>query len=124
MPPITLNDLPVTYAEGCNNLYKVASLIQGVPDEGMTCVGDSRGHENVFLTAIHVLWMREHNRTANALAERHPQWSDQRLYEEARKMTTAQYSKVVYEEWLPALLGSQAHLIHPTKATIHSPTQP
>ncbi|ROR98011.1 heme peroxidase [Sinobacterium caligoides] len=109
VPPVHLDNLPVTYADGCNNLRKVLTELTHTPDEVVTCVGDSRGHENVMLTAIHVIWMREHNRKALELALKYPTWSDEKLYQEARKYTSALYSKIVYEDWLPALLGSQSN---------------
>lgn len=113
VPPVHLDDMPVTYADGCNNLVKVLTLLQGVPDELVTCVGDSRGHENVMLTAVHVVWMREHNRRARALAVEHPDWDDEQLFQEARRWTIAHYLRVIYDQWLPALLGSQADAVRP-----------
>lgn len=113
VPPVHLDDMPVTYADGCNNLRKVLTLLQGVPDSLVTCVGDSRGHENVMLTAVHVIWMREHNRRARALAAAHPDWDDEALFQEARRWTIAHYHHVIYEQWLPALLGSQADAVRP-----------
>ena len=111
VPPVHVADLPQTYADGCNNLRKVLTLVQGVPDELVTCVGDSRGHENVMLTAVHVVWMREHNRRAAELAAAHADWDDETLYQEARAHTVALYQSIVYNDWLPSLLGSQSGLL-------------
>lgn len=53
------------------------------------CAGDSRADENIALTALHVLALREHNRLARSLAQMNPEWSSETLYQEARKIMGA-----------------------------------
>lgn len=48
--------------------------------------GDERSNENIGLTSLHTLLMREHNRLVRALAKLNPQWDGERLYQEARKI--------------------------------------
>lgn len=67
--------------------------------------GDGRATENIALASIHTLFLREHNRLAAALHSEHPSWNDETLYQEARKRVNAQIAAIVYEEWLPILLG-------------------
>ncbi|KAI9138692.1 heme peroxidase [Paraphysoderma sedebokerense] len=55
--------------------------------------------------AFSVLWMREHNRLADELARQHPDWDDNRIFEEARKWVIAYHQKICYREYLPAVLG-------------------
>ena len=45
--------------------------------------------------------MRHHNQVAYKLSEVNPQWNDDRVYEEARKIVGAQLQHVVYNEYLP-----------------------
>lgn len=66
-------------------------------------VGDERGNENPFLLAMHTLFLREHNRLCAELAEEHPAWTDEQLYQHARKLVGALMQAIVYEEWLPTL---------------------
>ncbi|MCB9263598.1 MAG: hypothetical protein H6558_01085 [Lewinellaceae bacterium] len=66
-------------------------------------VGDARGNENPFLLAMHTLFMREHNRLCGELAAEHPGWTDEQLYQYARKLVGAQMQAIAYEEWLPTL---------------------
>ena len=70
--------------------------------------GDVRANEQPGLLALHTLFVREHNRLATELAKVHPDWSDEQLYQRARRLVGALMQKVTYQEWLPALLGSGA----------------
>src|SRR3954468_7442993 len=70
--------------------------------------GDTRANEQVGITATQTLLMREHNRQATLLSRANPGWSDEQVYQMARKITSAEMSAITYNEFLPALLGSSA----------------
>eukprot|EP00737_Agarophyton_chilense_P002458 gb/GEZJ01002804.1/.p1 GENE.gb/GEZJ01002804.1/~~gb/GEZJ01002804.1/.p1 ORF type:complete len:312 (-),score=58.56 gb/GEZJ01002804.1/:280-1215(-) len=59
-----------------------------------------------MLTVMHTIWLREHNRLCDILEDAFPDNSPQQLYDTARGVNIAQFQKIVYEEWLPAILGS------------------
>lgn len=77
--------------------------------------GEDRASENLALTGVHTLWLREHNRLATALSSKHGDWSDEQIYQEARKMNIAQMQHVIYKEWLPAVIGTKADLLPKTQ---------
>ncbi|PIE02178.1 MAG: peroxidase [Thiothrix nivea] len=74
-------------------------------EKGHYMGGDVRANENAGLTSMHTLWVREHNRVADGLATEHPDWNDEQLYQEARKVVIAEIQAVTYNEFLPLLLG-------------------
>jgi hypothetical protein len=65
--------------------------------------GDSRANEHIALMAMHVLFMREHNRLAEGIQDRNPDWSDEDIYQRAKKIVAAQMQAITYEEFLPSL---------------------
>ena len=67
--------------------------------------GDERANEQVALTAMHTLFVREHNRWVDVLAARYPSWGGDRLYEKARQLVGAEMQSITFREFLPALLG-------------------
>ncbi|KAM6901961.1 eosinophil peroxidase isoform 2-T2 [Lycodopsis pacificus] len=70
--------------------------------------GDVRVDENIALTSIHTLFMREHNRLARALKTLNPQWDSETLYQEARKIMGAYTQLFVFRDYLPHIVGVDA----------------
>ena len=70
--------------------------------------GDVRANEQAGLTAMHTLWVREHNRLAGRLEDENPSASADRIFEAARRLVIAKIQKITYDEYLPALLGDDA----------------
>ena len=71
--------------------------------------GDVRANESVALTAMHTLWMREHNRIAKLLTQQsrnNNNESGQDIFEQARRLVIAKIQKITFDEYLPALLGN------------------
>ncbi|CAB0015621.1 unnamed protein product [Nesidiocoris tenuis] len=69
--------------------------------------GDSRSNENLHLTTLHLIMLRQHNRIAGELAKVSPHWDDERLYQETKRIVTAQLQHVTYQELLEPLLGQE-----------------
>jgi hypothetical protein len=70
--------------------------------------GDVRANENLALTVMHTLWMREHNYWADALRATNPELTGDQVFYMARVIVTYEMQKVIYDEFLPALLGEDA----------------
>jgi len=85
------NREPESCSEGCGGCTFVA--------------GDLRVNEQPGLTVQHNAWIREHNRVAVELRASSPTWNEERVFQEARRVVVAQWQHVVYNEWLPILLG-------------------
>jgi hypothetical protein len=93
------------------------------PAEELFLAGDVRANEQVGLTAVHTLFVREHNRLATELAARSdlsllvaesgrdpsdPADVDEFIYQTSRKAVGAEIQAITYEEFLPLLLGPGA----------------
>lgn len=86
--------------------------VDGLPNLGegpdFFLAGDIRSNENVVLTSMHTLFVREHNRLATMLRVMMPRASDEEIYQMARKIVGAEIQKITYQEFLPTLLGPYA----------------
>ena len=76
--------------------------------------------ENPGLTSLHTIFVREHNRYLSwfmaCFKELFPRvaaeieslfsWNDEKIYQEARRIVVAELQNIVYNEFLPIVLGS------------------
>jgi len=81
--------------------------------------GDLRASENFNLTAMHIAFHRYHNHIASTkmaalAANNDPFWwtrseadKDEVIFQMTRRYVTAIYQNIIFEDYLPALLGSQ-----------------
>lgn len=67
--------------------------------------GDARANENIHLTTVHLIMVRQHNMIAGHLLSMNPHWDDERIFQETRHIVTAQIQHITFNEFLPVLLG-------------------
>lgn len=74
-----------------------------------TCfnAGDSRVNQFMPLTAVHTMFVREHNRICEQLVALNPHWSDEIVYQEARRILVAELQHIIYNEYLPLIIGEE-----------------
>ena len=70
--------------------------------------GDVRANEHVVLLSMHTLFMREHNRLCAEIANEQPNYTDEMIYQRARKIVGGLMQAITYNEFLPVLLGANA----------------
>uniref|UniRef100_A0A183BPF2 Chorion peroxidase n=1 Tax=Globodera pallida TaxID=36090 RepID=A0A183BPF2_GLOPA len=73
------------------------------------CFVSGSEHVNFLpsLTALHTLFIRQHNRVATQLMALNRDWSDEQLFQTTRRIVIAQLQHITYEEWLPLVLGRE-----------------
>lgn len=67
--------------------------------------GDMRASEQPGLACMHTIFMREHNSIVTHLSKINPHWTDELLYQTARKIVGAYAQRITYGEFLPRVLG-------------------
>lgn len=81
--------------------------LRGAFDNQCVRAGDMRSGEQPGLLAMHHTWVLEHNRIASELAEMNLHWSDEKLYQETRRIVGAMIQHITYREFLPLVLGRE-----------------
>lgn len=84
-----------------------ASCDVQTPQETCYLGGDARINQNPQLTVLQIVLLREHNRIADNLQGINPQWDDEMVFQESRRINIAQYQHISYYEWLPIFLGRE-----------------
>jgi hypothetical protein len=79
-----------------------------VSSDQLFAAGDVRANENIELTALQTLFVREHNYWAGQISKQNPQLSDEAIYQRARAIVVGEMQAITYNEWLPALMGQNA----------------
>jgi hypothetical protein len=106
--PLPYNNNQAYFTQTQLDMFGMANDAHLVSTDKLFVAGDPRANETTELTSLQTLFMRNHNRLAEALHASHPDWDDNQLYQEARKLNIATEQSIVYNGYLPALLGPTA----------------
>ncbi|MES2443789.1 MAG: peroxidase family protein [Pseudomonadota bacterium] len=82
------------------DLDEPLGLRHGTARKTLFAAGGDRVNANVQIAAINTLFLREHNRLADALATANSGWDDDRLFETARNIVIVMFLKIVVEEYI------------------------
>ncbi|WKX98615.1 hypothetical protein Q1695_013921 [Nippostrongylus brasiliensis] len=70
-------------------------------------LGDSRVNENPGLLSFGIILYRWHNILAQRMQKQHPDWTDEELFQAARRWLTATLQKIIFYDFLPALINEE-----------------
>ncbi|CAL1528659.1 unnamed protein product [Lymnaea stagnalis] len=70
--------------------------------------GDVRVNFYPGLSALHTMFLRYHNKICDRLKPIHGDWSDEILYQEARRLVIAVIQRITYDEFMVQILGQAA----------------
>ncbi|KAK7110843.1 hypothetical protein V1264_014654 [Littorina saxatilis] len=79
--------------------------IKDSDDDYCLQAGDSRVNVYPGLGALHTIFMRYHNYVAGELETNNPTWTNDDLFNYARKIVIAVLQHITFDEYLPAVLG-------------------
>ncbi|XP_033756272.1 peroxidase-like protein [Pecten maximus] len=85
-----------------------------LPEPGEFCFdpGDPRNNLVPSLAALYTVLLREHNRIAKQVQVYNPSWSDEKLFQETRKIMSAIIQHINYNEYLPHVLSDKHMQLH------------
>ncbi|XP_050540462.1 peroxidase-like [Daktulosphaira vitifoliae] len=69
--------------------------------------GDFRVNQNFGIASYHVIFLRLHNILASYFQKLNSHWSDEIVYQEARKVIGAIIQIITYKDFIPSILGKQ-----------------
>ena len=82
----------------------------GGPGTTLFVAGDVRANEHVALTAMHTIFVREHNKIVDEIVAKNPNvsFTGDELYNKAKRILEGKIQYITYNEFLPILLGPNA----------------
>ncbi|XP_033126797.1 lactoperoxidase-like [Anneissia japonica] len=88
--------------------HKLDQCVGVTADIQCSEAGDLRTSEQPGLTAMHTIFMRQHNSLARTLKHINRHWKDNKVFQEARSINSAIWQRIIYKEFLPVIVGQQA----------------
>lgn len=79
--------------------------------ETLFAVGGDRVNAAPQTAMMNALFLREHNRLAGLLEQKHPHWDDEQVFQTARNNLIVMFIKIVIEEYINHINGSRLRFI-------------
>lgn len=79
--------------------------------ETLFAVGGDRANAAPQVTMLNTLFLREHNRLADVIADANPRWNDTRVFDAARACVLVMFIKIVVEEYINHINSTPLRLI-------------
>jgi prostaglandin-endoperoxide synthase 2 len=92
-------DLPLVYPTTDRKAAPLAD-IPDLPHRKLFAMGIARGNIHYGFVMIGTIFLREHNRLADAIADEHPEWDDERIFQTARDALIVCLLKIVIEDYI------------------------
>jgi hypothetical protein len=89
-------------------MLNMANDAQIFPEDQLFAAGDVRANENIELTSLQTLFVREHNQWAAKIAAANPSLTDEQIFQQARSIVIGEIESITFNQWLPAILGPGA----------------
>ena len=80
-------------------------MFSSADPSSMYVLGDPRTNQNPALLTFGILFYRWHNVLASRVARQHPTWSDEDIFQSARRLNIASLQNIIAYEYLPAFVG-------------------
>ncbi len=81
----------------------LARVVAKIPDHArllMMAVGLEHGNATAGHVLMNTIFLREHNRNAGIIADAHPDWDDERVFQTARNTTITVLLNIVIEDYI------------------------
>ncbi|CAH0546400.1 unnamed protein product [Brassicogethes aeneus] len=97
----------------------VPHMMKMLSTEKLFLLGDPRTNQNPALLTISILFFRWHNVVATRIQKFNPTWTDEEVFQKARRIVVATLQNIILYEYLPAFLGEHLPKYEGYNADIH-----
>lgn len=99
---VLVNKIVFNHCKLCTSTYTIFQLTKVFN----FLLGDRRVNQQPALISLQTIWHREHNRIAKKLKTVNPEWNDETLFQESRKIVGAMIQHITYHSYLQDILGN------------------
>jgi len=97
-PPFNTEGVPL-------HNFPVPHLMKAADPTSRYLLGDPRVHQNPAILTFGILFYRWHNVLADRVKRSHPSWSDEDIFQSARRLNIASLQNIIAYEYIPAFTG-------------------